>query len=431
MSLASVLQPNVRKRELLAWAFYDFANSGYTTVVLTTVFSAYFVSVVAQNHEAATLWLTMTLSASYLLLLVTLPRIGAQADRLGSKKKVLLFSTITCVVATALLAYAGAGSIWWAVFFLMLSNYAYGIGESTIAAFLPELARPKALGRVSGWGWGLGYLGGMLTLGLALLIVTYAEKKGLPATVYVPWVMLLTAFIFAAAASPSLIFLRSKPGVARSESATPNFWRQLPVFYQQCRSHYPDLGWLLVCGSCYHAGISVVITLSSVYATQAMGFDLSQTMLLIFTVNIAAAFGALVFGHLQDRIGHKVALTITLCGWLLMIATAALTQSLAGFWLAAALAGLCIGSSQSAGRAMVGLLAPTGRVAEVYGFWGFAIQLSAVVGPLAYGLVSWLSSGNHRLALGCTSVFFLAGLWVLRNVQFERGMAAANNTKAP
>lgn len=425
MSTASVLRSGVKKRELLAWALYDFANSGYTTVVLTTVFSAYFVGVIAADSQVATLWLTLTLSASYLLLMVTLPLLGAWADKRNTKKQVLLFSTVICVFATALLANTGAGTVWWAVVFLLISNYAYGVGETVIAAFLPEIARREALGRVSGWGWGFGYLGGMLTLGMALWLVMAFEKQGLGATDYVPWVMLLTAVVFALAATPAICFLRQRSISKVSAVHTEFFGKRLLRLYRECQTHYPDLLQLLRCAVCYHAGISVVITLSSVYATQVMGFSMSQTMMLIFIVNIAAAIGALTFGHIQDRIGHKVALSLTLCGWLVMISVAALTTSVMAFWVAAMLAGLCIGSSQSAGRAMVGLLAPAQRLTEMYGLWAFAVQLAAVVGPLAYGLVTWFSGGNHRLALGATAIFFLTGLWLLRYVQFERGQQAA------
>src|SRR5690606_1978559 len=119
----------------------------------------------------------------------------------------------------------------------------------------------------------------------------------------------------------------------------------------------------------YQAGISVVITLSSVYATQAMGFTIAQTMVLIFVVNIAAAIGAFLFGFIQDRIGHKRALTITLCGWMVMVLLASQAVSAAMFWVAAMVAGLCMGTSQSAGRAMVGALAPSARLAEFYSLW--------------------------------------------------------------
>src|SRR5690606_7791094 len=142
------------------------------------------------------------------------------------------------------------------------------------------------------------------------------------------------------------------------------------------------------------------------------------------TVNIAAALGAFLFGYAQDRIGHKRALAITLAGWIGMVLLAYSAVQVWVFWLAAAVAGLCMGTSQSAGRAMVGALAPSRRLAEFYALWSFATQLAAVVGPLCYGLVTWLTGGNHRLALLCTGVFFAAGLLVLTRLDFARGARA-------
>jgi UMF1 family MFS transporter len=423
-TLGKALNDGVRLRELWAWAMYDFANSGYTTVILTSVYSAYFVGVVAQGRSWATLAWTAALSISYLSIMFTMPGLGAKADARQGKRRLLFSSTIGCVLATLMLYWAGPGDIVWALVFIALSNYCYCIGESVIGAFLPEIARPEALGRVSGWGWGFGYFGGMLALGLSLAFLTWATSQGWTAQEYVPGIALITAGLFALSALPSFLFLheRTAPSGARPQGMLS----RLAESARDIHHHFPDFRTLLLCGAAYQAGIAVIITLSAVYATEAMGFTMAQTMTLIFTVNIAAAVGALLFGHIQDRVGHRRALALTLCAWLIMVAIAVSTSSLAGFWAAAAVAGLCIGSSQSAGRAMVGLLAPKSRLAEFFALWTFAIQLAAVCGPLSYGLVTWLSGGNHRLALACTGLFFLSGLFILSRLNFQRGILAKN-----
>ncbi|NYT38239.1 MFS transporter [Allopusillimonas soli] len=399
---------------------YDFANSGYTTVVLTTVFSAYFVGSVAAGRSWGTLALTCALSLSYLLVMLTMPSLGARADARAAKRRLLFTSTVGCVIATALLGLTRPGDILWGLVFVAVSNYCYSVGESSVAAFLPEIARREALGRVSGWGWSFGYVGGMLTLGLSIALVNYATGRGLQTHQAVAWVMLLTAAIFAIAALPSFLFLRERtPPSARP---VEKMLVRLASGWRDTRDNFPDFRRLLMCCTCYQAGISVVITLSSVYATQAMGFTIAQTMVLIFVVNIAAAIGAFLFGFIQDRIGHKRALTITLCGWMVMVLLASQAVSAAMFWVAAMVAGLCMGTSQSAGRAMVGALAPSARLAEFYSLWTFATQLASVVGPLFYGLVSWLTGGNHRMALLCTGLFFVAALIVLSRLDFARGV---------
>jgi UMF1 family MFS transporter len=398
---------------------YDFANSGYTTVVLTTVFSAYFVSVVAAHKTWATFAFTGALSLSYLAVMLTMPALGARADARAGKRRLLFSSTVGCVVATALLAGTGPGNVAWGLAALALSNYCYCIGESIIAAFLPEIARSDALGRVSGWGWSFGYCGGMLTLGLCLAYVSWAESRGVAAAGYVPYVMLFTAAVFALAALPSFVFLKER--TPATHRAAQGVLRRLYAAWRDTSAHFADFRLLLFCGACYQAGIAVVITLSAVYATKAMGFTLSQTMMLVFAVNIAAALGAFLFGYVQDRIGHKRALAVTLCGWIVMVLVAYCAVQMWVFWAAATLAGLCMGTSQSAGRAMVGALAPADRLAEFYSLWTFAIQLSAVVGPLCYGLITWVTDGNQRLALLSTGLFFVAGLLVLSRLDFARG----------
>lgn len=414
------LRPGVQRRELWGWAMYDFANSGYTTVILTTVFNSYFVSVVAQGQAWGTLALTAALSLSYLLVMLTMPALGAYADAQGKKRRVLFLSTVGCVVATALLATVGPGAVMLGLVVLAVSNYCYCVGESIVAAFLPEIARPEALGRVSGWGWGFGYFGGMLTLGLSLYLVTVLVAQGLDAPQYVGYVMLFTALMFVLSALPSFFFLKERSAPSHRSRATP--FRQLAQAWREISLYFPDFRLLLVCGAFYQAGTAVVITLAAVYATQAMGFTMARTMLLVFVVNIAAAAGALSFGHFQDRVGHKQALALTLSGWIVMVLVAYGAVSEWMFWLAAVLAGLCMGTSQSAGRAMVGALAPEGRLAEFYSLWTFAIQLAAVVGPLTYGLVTWFTDGNHRQALLVTGLFFVAGLLVLQRLDFARGI---------
>lgn len=421
------LNDGVRKREVFGWAMYDFANSGYTTVVLTAVFNVYFVGVAAGGAAWATLAWTMVIAAASLIVMFTMPGLGAHADLHACKKRLLMYSTTACVLATAALALVGRGDLWLAVAAMVVSNVAYAYGETLTAAFLPELARPDAMGRVSGWGWSFGYFGGMLALGLCLGYVLWAQARGIPATEFVPVTMLITAVVYGLASLATFALLRER-AVPRTGVVTGGGLRealqQLAATAHRARE-LRDFSWLLVCGFCYQAGISVVIALAAVYAEQVLGFQQAQTMMLVFLVNIAAALGAFAFGYGQDRIGHKPALAVTLAGWILMTLLAYLATSAALFWVAAVVAGLCMGSSQSAGRAVVGVFAPAAQRAEFFGLWTFATRLSAIVGPLTYGLVTWLTGGNHRLAILSTAVFFVLGLLLLAPIRVERGIAAA------
>ena len=426
------LNPGVRKREVFGWAMYDFANSGFTTVVLTAVFNSYFVGVVARDAAWATLAWTLTLALSSLIVMVAMPAIGAFADLRGAKKKVLVLATVGCVGSTLLLATVGRGDLALAVLLIVLSNTFYSIGESMTASFLPELARPDAMGRVSGWGWSFGYFGGMLSLGLSLAYVLSAQARGETATSFVPVTMLITAAVYGLAALVTFALLRERavPQWQASEAAgSAGFaasWRRLKSTLKTSQN-YADFRWLLACGACYQAGISVVIALAAIYAEQTLGFKQADTMALIFIVNIAAALGAFAFGYWQDRVGHKLALGVTLAGWVVMTLLAALAQTASVFWVAAVIAGLCMGSSQSAGRAMVGLFAPQKQLGEFFGLWTFATRLAAIIGPITYGLVTVVTQGNHRVAIVSTAVFFVLGLCLLAPVNVARGTAAAKS----
>ena len=421
------LAENVKPREVWAWAMYDFANSGYTTVVITAIFNAYFVAVIAGNAPWATFAWTLALAISYALIMFIAPLIGAYADAYAAKKKLLAVTTTGCVVFTALLFFATPGNLWLAILLIVLSNFFYGSGENLIAAFLPELAKGRALGRVSGWGWSLGYIGGLVSLGACLAYVTWAQGKGQTATDFVPVTMLIVAVLFALASLPTFLLLKERaipqPHLMGNNPLQESFARLGQTLRHAAR--YSDLRRFLICTVFYQAGIQAVITLAAIYAQQAMHFNTQQTIMLIFVVNITAAIGAFLFGHLQDKIGHIPTIALTLLGWIVMVLMAWSAEGSGTFWLAANLAGICMGASQAAGRALVGLLSPATRRAEFYGLWGMAVKLSSIFGPITYGIVSWVSQGDHRLAILITGSYFVIGLMVLLGVNVRRGRRAA------
>jgi MFS transporter, UMF1 family len=424
----SALNPGVAKREVFAWAMYDFANSGYTTVVLTAVFNAYFVSVIAQGAAWATFAWTATLAVSYLAVMVMGPIIGAYADATARKKRLLVMTTLGCVFSTAGLYFAQQGQLALAIVLVIVSNFCYAIGENLTAAFLPELAKPEALGKVSGWGWSLGYVGGLVALGLCLLWITHAEKQGIPASQAVPATNLITAAVYLAGAMFTFMWLKERalPSGGENQSvADAGAWARLRTTFHEAR-RYRDLLAMFACGACYQAGVATIITLAAIYAQQVMGFKTKDTLVLVLVVNVTACIGAFGFGYVQDIIGKKRALMVTLFIWLAMVGFAWFATTRELFWVAANLAGVAMGASQSAGRALVAYFSPPARAAEFFGLWGVATRFAAICGPLTYGAVSWASGGNHRLAMLITGVFFVAAIIALTRIDEARGRAAAH-----
>ena len=424
-------------KELLAWALYDFANSGYTTVVQTTIFSAYFVGVVAGTAQGVTpglstfLW-SLAIGIANFIVMISGPLIGAIADHLACKKRFLLISSVGCIVSTALLALTGPGDIWLGMILVILSAIMFASGENLIAAFLPEIVPEKNMGRMSGYGWSLGYFGGLLTLGICLAYIMWAKQQGMSEIQFVPVTLLITATIFAVTATPTFLWLR--------ERAIPAVWDQsmtlLQVSYGRLAhtfkeaARFRDLLWFLITLGVYQSGVSTVVVLAAIYAQEVMGFDTQSLIVLIMVVNVTAAVGAFICGHLQDRIGSVPTLAITLVIWIVAVLAALFATKPAHMWIAGNIIGLAMGASQAVGRALVSKFSPTERAGEFLGLWGLVNRLSAIVGPLSYGLINYWSDGNHRMSLLSTLSFFIAGLVLLSKVNESRGKAAAISSGA-
>ena len=405
---------------------YDFANSGYTTVVITALFNAYFVSVVAADAPWATFAWTAALAVSYALIMVSAPLLGAWADIYAAKKQLLFITTVGCVICTAGLALAGPGDLVVTIFFVVISNFFYGSGENLIAAFLPELAQEDSVGTISGWGWSLGYVGGLVSLGACLAYIAWAQAHGLGAANFVPVSMLITAVLFAAASAPTFLWLRERalPQEAGADGWVAKSFARLAATMRHAQD-FTDLRRLLICIVFYQAGIQAVITLAAVYAQEAMKFTTQQTLVLILVVNVMAAAGAFAFGYVQDKVGHIRSIGLTLVGWIVMTLLAWSAQDALRFWAAATLAGICLGASQSAARAAIAVLSPATRRGEFFGLWGLAVKFSSILGPLTYGLVTWLTAGDHRLAILATGSYFVVGLLLLAGIDLERGRRVA------
>jgi len=420
--------PPAPRRAIFAWAMYDFANSGFTTVVLTAVYNAYFVGVIAASAHAGrgTLLWTTAMAIANLIVLLSAPVIGAIADTKAAKKLFLAITTVGCVLFTALLGFAGPGEVALAMALVIAASVMFATGENLIAAFLPELVPAERLGRVSGYGWSLGYVGGLLVLATCLLYIRFAEAHGATAEQFVPVTLWITATAFGLAAFVTFAWLpeHARPQPAPAGGYVRAGFARVRATLSRAR-HYKDLFRFLITLAVYYCGINTVVVLAAIYAQQEMGFDLQQTILLIVVVNITAAVGAFVFGHVQDWLGSVRTLMLVLTLWSATLLLAYFIQSTAWFWLVANLVGLALGASQSAGRALIALFAPRERAAEFFGLWGLAGKAAAIVGPMTYGLMTYLSRGNHRLALLATAGFFIAGMVLLAGIDEARGRAAA------
>jgi len=422
------------KREIFAWAMFDFANSSYTTVVTTTIFNQYFVHDICKGLSIAdaTFRLTLSLAIANGLVVVTAPLVGALADAIGKKKFLLFIATAICVLTTAGLAFIQPGGVIMAMVLFILSGFGFGTSEYLIAAFLPELAPKDRMGKISSLGWTLGYIGGLVILGLCLAYVSWAQKQGQASTQFVPVTLLFVAAIFAAASTPTFIWLKER---AQAQALTID--ASLPAALckkafgriqatLKTTGRYRDLLTFLIALFCFSCGTTTVVALAAVYASEVMHFATSETIAMVMLVQVSAAAGAFGLGSLQDKIGSIPTLTMALILWVVAVAVAYFAPDKLVFWIAATLMGAAMGATGSAARALVGQLAPRGQAAEFFGLWGLTVKLSAVVGPMTYGAITRMTGGNYRTALLSTIGFFILGLLVTLRVNQERGVKQAS-----
>ena len=405
----------VRRREIFGWCCYDFANSAFITVVITVVYGPYFTGVVAAGWAGAnTLW-SVILASSQVVVMVFGPALGVLADVTGSKKKFLLSMMWVCSAATAALWLTGPGTVALAAGLVIVAYAAFSFGENFCASFLSELSTPANCGRISGYGWSFGYLGGLGALGLAMLVLSVSPDG-------VRWVFVVTALFMVAATLPVLLLLRERK---QPESNVARWWqlgwesvlraaRDLPQHRDLLRFFWAFL--------LYMSGLGAVVAFAAIYSVEVLGFTTGENLVLFASLQISSALGALAFGWWQDRAGSVNMLTAALLLWCLVAVGAYFCQTKEMFFLVGNLAGLAIGSCQAGSRAVVSLLSPRERAAEFFGFWGVFGKLAAVVGPLFMGVLADMF--DLRVAVLSTLVFFVGGLLVLRTVRMSaRGPA--------
>lgn len=403
--------PPARPREIFGWCCYDFANSAFTTIIITVVFSAYFMGVVADGDARGPGWWGTALAVSQLAVILVSPLIGALADVKARKKVYLMSAAVVCSVATMALYFTGAGDIWLALGLVVLANIAFSLGENLCASFLPEISTPENAGRISGYGWSFGYLGGLLSLVLALLIINSGAGR-------VPWTFVMTGLFFLLACLPTLM-LRERArrrALAPGETYLGLGWGQLTRMAHELPRHRPLMiffGAMLL----FMAGLTAVVAFASVFAIQVLGMTQAEIIKLFVVLQLAGVAGAYGFGLLQDKVGPRVALALALVQWIGVCVWAAFCTTKLEFYIIGVLAGSAMGSLQSGARAVVSTLTPVGRSGEFFGYWGFFAKLAAVMGQPVFG---WLAAYHgYQIAVLANAGFFALGLIVLLGVRLR------------
>lgn len=405
------------KGKIFVWSLFDFANTAFSVIIVTVIYSKYFTNYVAGGKN----WLWgLAVSTSMIFAAVLSPPMGAIADVSRNRKRFLLIFTLISVSCTALMFFVKQGDIALGLILFILANIGFESGLVFYDAFLPDLTSKKNFGRVSGYGFAMGYIGALAVLLVVMLILP--ENTSTDYNFYIRLTFLIAAVFFFVFAAPLFIFLSEpkrevvikngliKNGISKSTNTFSD------IFFHK---KYPSLKKFLVAFFLYNDAIITIISFAAIFATNTLKMTDSEIIIFFAFMQTSAVAGSFIFGIISDHIGPKKTISITLIFWMIAIAGAYLLTTVFQFYLVGLLAGLSIGSSQSCSRSLMALLTPREREAEFFGFYdGLFGKSSAVVGPLVYGVVSDLS--NDRIALLAIGLFFVGGLIILQNVNVSR-----------
>jgi len=407
----------VKRSEIFGWCCFDFANSAFTTIIITVVYAVYFKEAVALDHASASSWWGRALASSQFLVIVVSPWLGAVADFTARKKRFLMVSATICSFATASLFFTGAGDVWLALGLVFIANVAFSLSENLCASFLPEISTPENVGRISGYGWSFGYMGGLLSLGLALGIIMGMEASA-------RWTFVMTGAFFLLASLPTQLLLRERSlpkSLPPGQSYLTVAWGSIGRTLRELPKHR-TLAVFFVAFTFFLSGLMAIITFASLFGTEVLHLTTTENIVLFAGLQITSALGAFGFGYFQDRVGAKPTLVIALLLWVGVCGWAAFCQTKTEFFAIGALAGLGIGSLQSSSRAVVAALTPAGRSGEFFGFWGLFGKLGGVIGPLSMGEMA--THFGYRTAVLANGGFFLIGLIIVAGLKLPGGRNA-------
>ena len=395
------------KKKIFIWTLFDFANTSFSIVVVTFLYAVYFKKVVAQGQPIGDLYWSLGTSIAMIITAIISPILGAIADYSAGKKRFLLFFTLLCIGATSTLFLIGSGDVFWGIIIFILANVGFEAGLVFYDSFLPEITEPKNYGRVSGYGFAMGYLGSLATLAIIYpFIQAEMIKESFP----------VAALFFLIFSLPLFVYLKdNRKKIVEHESyfkiGVTRVWNTLSHL-----KNYKNLATFLLAYFFYIEGVNTIIFFSGNYASTTLGFSETELLIFFLTVQTTAIAGSVILGIVADSIGQKKTIMITLVMWLITVLIAFLVQDKNGFYVVGLIAGAAMGSSQSTSRSLMSKLTPPEKKTEFFGFYSLFGKSSAVIGPLVFGLVSFIS-GDQRLAIISIGFFFVVGLLILTQVK--------------
>lgn len=412
------------RRAALSWALYDWANSPFATLIVTFVFPAYFATAVIGDQVAGQARWGFAMGLSGLVVAVTAPVFGAVADVTGRRKPWLFGFTLLCAAASAglWLVRSDAASVPLAILLVVLANWGFETAGVFYNAMLPDVAGPGRIGRLSGWAWGGGYVGGLSALALALagLVMPETPWFGIPTEgaahirsvgpLVAVWLLIFSVplFLWVPEGGPAI------PAGGRVRAALLSLARSLREV-----ARFGPIGRFLVAHMLYADGLVTLFAMGGVYVSGVYGFALDEVMLFGILLNVTAGLGAAGFGWLDDRLGSRPTILMALAGLLVAGAGVLLADSRLMIWLTGGALGLFVGPAQAASRSYLAHMAPPDRRSELFGLFALSGKATAFLGPLSVGLVTAVT-GSQRAGMAVILVFFAIGGGILLSVRGDK-----------
>ncbi|MGH1480420.1 MAG: MFS transporter [Geminicoccales bacterium] len=406
----------------MAWAFYDWANSAFGAVIVTFVFATYFSQGIAIDEVTGTAQWGWALTISALLAAILGPILGAIADVSGRRKPWIFGFTWICVIATSLLWFAAPNPEWvlFTLIVIVVAKLGFELAGVFYNAMLADLASSDHIGRLSGWSWALGYVGGLSCLIIALLAFVQTDTPlfGLDKETaeHVRATGPLVALWLAVFSLPLFLFTPDQP---RNAVSTGHAVREGLGRLRQTITHlgrYRQVAHFLLARMLYIDGLNTLFAFGGIYAAGSFGFELADVILFGILLNVTAGLGAFIFAWLDDKLGPKTVILIALGGLFICGLTSVLTQDATHFWIIGGVLGLFVGPTQAASRTLMARLAPLDQQTEMFGLFTFSGKVTAFLGPLVLGTVT-LWADSQRAGMATILLFFAAGfllLWTLK-----------------
>ena len=417
------------RQNVFVWSLYDFANSAFTTLVVTFIYAAYFTKAIAENEIIGTALWSRAVSLTAIIVAIASPIMGVISDKANLRKTFLVFMTYTSIFGSIMLYFAMPGEVMKALTWFVIANIGFELGGVFYNAYLPEIAPENKIGRVSGYGWSFGYVGGLLCLVIAMVGFVNPE---------IPWfgfskiageniraTNILVAVWFGIFSLPMLLKLKSHPPTKnkKSEFNVLSGINELIHTFREIIKYKQVIKFLLA-RMIYNDGLVTIFAFGGIYAAGTFGFSFEEIMIFGIVLNVTAGIGAFTFGFLDDKLGGKLTIQITLICLIAAGLMAIFAKSKFIFWISGIMVGIFSGPNQAASRSLMGRFTPRSKENEFYGFFAFSGKMTAFIGPLFLGILTQVFD-SQRAGVSIVVILFVLGLFLLKDINEKDGIATA------